>query len=278
MSLFQRQENRKHVLYSLLITLSLTYPLSRSHVKNIVRGFVGNERFYVSNQKTRGYLKEKEDCLILSPKAKRLVKSLPLELVVSKNGGEGRIRHEALLLRSLFLCLLHLQFSQIIEIRKQKRLENSSLIPDLILITDKGTLFIEVETGKQKVRSIASKIRKYKIDANNGTLIYFAYSENIPKHFLQDDFVQFINLQSHSLSEEIEKIVSKADQSVCLSEKEVIKESGDLPHLHTNPAYDYEKMRLELEEILNGEDSDSSNSSSQNAHQDSFEFPPEKTD
>lgn len=206
MPLFQKQNNRRQVLQSLLIALSFTNSLESKHIKSAVDGFVHNARFYVSNQKTRGYLKKQGDLLVLTPKAKRLVQSLPIELISNKRGGSKQISHETALIRSLFLCLLHLNFKDIKQIKKQKR--DSPYIPDLTIITETDNIFIEIDTGSQPIKTLQSKIKGFKAVVKEGTLIYFTNSAKTFDHFSQTLDVQFIYLQSPTLSQDIQKLAA----------------------------------------------------------------------
>ena len=207
-SLFQKQDNRRQVLESLLIALSFTSPLEPKHIKSIFSGFVYNKRFYISDQKKRRYLKKKDDLLSLTTKAKRRIHSHPIELIANRSGGDKKIGHEVALVRSLFLILLHLDFRDIKQIKKQKR-NHSPYTPDLTIITESDTLLIEVDTGSQPIKTLETKIKGYQAVDKVTTLIYFTNSARTYSHFTQNQSVQFIHLQSPTLSEDLQKLTTK---------------------------------------------------------------------
>jgi hypothetical protein len=205
--LFQKQSDQRHLLQSLLIALNFTSALESKYAQNAVNGFVYNKYFYINNQRIRGWLKKQGDLLYLSEKAKRLVQESDIDLITNKTGGDIKITHEALLVRSLFLCLLHLDFSNIVQIKKQKYYEGR-FIPDLTIITKTDTIFIEVDTGKQPVKTLESKIRGLQAQNPEATLIYFTSSDKHYSHFRLNPDVQFIYLDSPTLAQDILQLFS----------------------------------------------------------------------
>jgi hypothetical protein len=205
--LFHKQSDQRHLLQSLLIALNFTSALESKYAQNAVKGFVYNKHFYINNQQIRGWLKKQGDLLYLSEKAKRLVQESDIDLITNKTGGDIKISHEALLVRSLFLCLLHLDFSDIVQIKKQKYYEGR-YIPDLTIITRTDTIFIEVDTGKQPLKTLESKIRGLQVTNSEATLIYFTSSDKHYSHFSQNRAVQFIYLDSPTLAEDILQLFS----------------------------------------------------------------------
>ncbi len=211
--LFQKQEDRKHILESLLIALSFTSTLESKYVQSVVSGFVGNEQFYVNNQRIRGWFNKQGNLLLLTEKAKRLVQLSPFEIIVNRREVNRLTNHEVQLVRSLFLCLLHLDFAHIKQIKKQKVSDNSPYIPDLSIVTKTDTLLIEVDTGSQPFKTLETKIRGYKAYNMAGTLIYFTDSTT-DSHFSQSQGVQFINLKSPTLADDLQKLSSTSRQAI----------------------------------------------------------------
>jgi hypothetical protein len=250
--IFKLQTDHSHILQSFLMALNFTGDLEIRYVKSIVSGFVQSEVFYVSNQKVRGYLEQKGHYLSLSTKAKILIQSMPVKLVVSRSGGDIKTEHEVLLVRTLFLCLLHLSFGEIKAIRKQKRIENSLLVPDLTLVTQNCTLYLEVDTGKQPFKTVQAKIEAYKAIRKAGSVIYFSNSHDTSLHLLQHPLVQVIHLHSQIISQDIEKLTyrgslevsSETAEKLCKHKGELLYEKADSFDKDFQLPDDYEK-RLE---------------------------------
>jgi hypothetical protein len=285
--LFQKQQDHKHILQALLIALSFTSPLQPRYIQSIVNGFVHNSQFYVSNQKIRGWLNKQDRVMYLSEKATEMVQSCPFERIVNKKEVAKFIDHETLLVRSLFLCLLHLNFADIKQIRKQKYYE-SRYIPDLTIITKTSTLFIEVDTGNQPVQTLESKIRGFQAHSQEATLIYFTDSDKTYSYFAQSPGVQFIYLSSTTLSQDIEKLTAinphiaainsppspsfvstdveepadffphpphrkaiyKLADNVFVFDKSLVKETDNPSSTPLNSEADYEKSREEVIKLL----------------------------
>lgn len=249
MFLFQTQQRRGQVLESLLIALSFTGPLESKHIKSIITGFVQNERFYLSNQKTRGYLKKQEDLFKPTSRATRLVRSSAIELVTNRVGGDKKLKHEVLLVRSLFVCLLHLELKHIKRIAKQKR-SFSGYIPDLTIEAQTFTLLLEVDTGTQSISSIQTKIKNYHFRHQQGTLIYFTTSLKTYLHFQCNYFAQFIYLDSPTLEQDLKGIKVRhrkmcATDTIALFSK---KEESLISDNRTD--FDLETMRLQVIRLL----------------------------
>jgi hypothetical protein len=216
MALFQPQTDRRHILESFLIALSFASPFEPKDAQSVVSGFVHNEQFYVSNQKVRGWLYKQNGLLFLSEKAKQLVKSRPFEIVVNKKEVNRLIQHEVLVVRSLFLCLLHLNFTDIKQIKKQKYYENL-YIPDLTIITKTNTLFIEVDTGNQPIKTLEAKISGFQASKRGeATLIYFTNSDKNYSHFTCNPNVQFVYLPSSTLLQDMQNLIAANISNVAL--------------------------------------------------------------
>jgi hypothetical protein len=125
-AIFQPQTERHHLLQSLLISLSFTSPLKAVYVQSIVAGFVKNKQLYVSIQKFRGWLVKENGLILLSEKAQSFIRLCPFITSQSKLETSKQTYHDWLLTRTLFLCLLHLPFEEIVEIRKQKYYDTCS--------------------------------------------------------------------------------------------------------------------------------------------------------
>jgi hypothetical protein len=205
--IFQKQISPKeHILESLLITLSLTCPLDSRHVKSIIHGFVSNERFYVSNQKSRGWLQKRDYLLTLTTQARERINSTRLNILSNRVRGDTKLRHEILLARTLFTCLMHLDFKDIRQIKKQKQIRYSDYIPDLTFITNMGTFFVEADTGTERVQRLEAKIQGFQEQNITDTLIFFTASDTNYNYFKQQNRVQFIHLHSPTLSWDVQKL------------------------------------------------------------------------
>jgi hypothetical protein len=214
-NLFTKQNNPSQILESLLIALSFTSPLESRHIKSIIKGFVFNERFYINNQKQRGYLKSQaeNEKLILTPKAKRRAHSHLIELTANTKGGiGGQLEHEVLLSRSLFLCLLHLRLADIRQIKKQKRSDNN-FIHDLTIRTQNQTLCLEVDRGNQPASTLEAKINSFKFSQPEGQLIYFTDSSKTYSQFAFNPNATFIYLHSSTLQQDLLAISFKAESN-----------------------------------------------------------------
>jgi hypothetical protein len=266
MPIFKKQTERKHLLKSLLISLSFISPLESKHIKNIVTGFVYNERFYISNQKTRGYFQKQDDLLILTSKAKRAAQSSLIKLITNKTGGCRQLHHEVILARSLFLILLHLDFREIRHIKKQKH-EQNHYIPDLTITSETDTLYIEIDTGSQPFTTLESKIRGFKTFNPQIQLIYFTNSAKTYSHFNQIRDAQFIYLQSQTLSQDIENLTPSTSQMVSNLELEksvqnvfvdneslYYKNNENFSNTENNSYDDFAKKRQEALKLLNDYD------------------------
>jgi hypothetical protein len=206
--IFQTQIDRQHLLQSLLIALSFTSPLKGVYIQAIVAGFVKDAQDYVSNQKTRGWLIKQDGVMLLSEKAQTFVRLCQFNIVQSKSDTSKQTYHDLLLVRALFLCLLHLELEDILEIRKQKHYE-PRFIPDLTIIAKNQTLLIEVETGRQSLAIVEAKIKGLLAgnpDSQKFILIYFTDSPDTYSYFTETARqynVHFINLQSHTLAQDL---------------------------------------------------------------------------
>lgn len=208
--LFEKQPDRNHLLESFLIALSFTTQLESKYVKSIIQGFVHLERIYISNLKIRGWLREQNELLTLAPKAKRLVQLVSFEINANKKPSKQTM-HEILLVRSLFIILLHLNFKQIRQIKKQK-LEENGYIPDLIVTTQNHILYIEVDTGSEPISTIETKINDVCNLKPQVTLIYFTKQKSTYNHFAHKlSNVQFIYLLSPTISQDILKLTSNVN-------------------------------------------------------------------
>lgn len=208
--LFQPQNNLSQILDSLLIVLSLTSPLESKHVKTILHGFVCEERFYLNSQRRRGWLKKLNNGLLtLTPKAARRVQSNYIQLVANFKHKIGQIEHEVMLLRSLFLCLMHLNLSHVKEVKKQKR-NGTEYIHDLTITTPTDVLSIEVDLGSKPVESVEAKIQGFQARLHQrGTLIYFTTSAKIYFYFSAKPDIQFIYLRSPNVCQDMQRVISK---------------------------------------------------------------------
>jgi hypothetical protein len=206
--IFQRQPDRQHLLQSLLITLSFSPQLEAVHIQNIVAGFVQDAQNYVSTQKSRGWLLEQDGVIMPSDKSLRFVRLNKFISSQSKAELSKQTYHDLLLLRTLFLCLLHLNFEDIIEIKKQKYYQ-LQLIPDLTIVTQNLTLLIEVDRGKQPFSTLEAKIRRLQaIQAGKPafSVIYFTDSEKTYTYLTQNfkqSTVQCIYLPSPTLAQDL---------------------------------------------------------------------------
>lgn len=102
------------------------------------------------------------------------------------------------------------------QIRKQKYYE-ARFIPDLTIDTTTDTIFIEVDTGKQPVKTLESKIRGLQRANSQATLIYFTNSDKNYSHFCQNCDVQFIYFDSPTLAQDILQLFSTNQASTSLS-------------------------------------------------------------
>jgi hypothetical protein len=200
---FQKQTNFFHTIQSILIALSFTTSLENRDLRDIVRGLVTNDSLYISNLKIREYLQQKERYLSLTTKARHVVSKIPVEMIRNKTGGDTKIHHEIQLARTLFACLLHLNFQEIWHIKKQKAGEGQ-YFHDLTIAANNYTLLLEVDTGTQPIKTLEAKIQGFQEANNQETLIYFTssidtYNRCKNKH----SGVQFAYLQSPTLSEDI---------------------------------------------------------------------------
>lgn len=205
--IFQKQFYPKQILESLLISLNLTAPLEYKHVKDMLSGFVFNERYYINNQKNRGWLAKQNKTLTLTPRAKRRA-NFTAEIITNPRARGIQIEHEVILVHSLFLCLLHLSLEQVLVIKKQKR-HDSNYVHDLIIITRTDTLYLEIDTGSEPIRTLENKIRGMKNLNLDGTLIYFTSSPRTYSYLAHNSDVQIIYLSSPTLSEDILQLTSQ---------------------------------------------------------------------
>ncbi len=215
-SIFSRQNNPTQILESLLIALSFTPALESRHIKSIIKGFVFNERFYINNQKQRGYLRSQQEneLLVLTPKAKRRAHSHLIELTASTKGGVGgQLEHEVLLSRSLFLCLLHLRLADIRQIKKQKRSDNN-FVHDLTIRTQSQTLYLEVDRGNQPASTLEAKINSFKFSQAQGQLIYFTDSSKTYSQFIFNPDATFIYLPSPTLQQDLLALSCKEESKL----------------------------------------------------------------
>lgn len=198
--IFQTQTDRQHLLQSLLIALSFTPPLETVHIQSIVSGFVKDPQDYINVQKFRGWLVKEGDLLTLSEKARRFVHLCHFGISTNTKEISRQSSHDVLLVRCLFICLLHLQFSDVVEIRKQKYYDNR-FVPDLTVVTETQSLLIEIDRGKQPFTTLESKIRglqdRNDSENHNTILIYFTDSDKSYNYFTQ-------NKQSHSQNRQSE--------------------------------------------------------------------------
>jgi hypothetical protein len=203
--ILRRQTGKNHTLQSLLLALSFTSPLQTVYVQSIVAGFVQNVQFYIGIQKFRGWLAKQDGLILLTKQAQGFVRLSPFSLTQSKPDVSKQTYHELLLVRSLFLCLLHLNFDDITEIRKQKYYE-TRLIPDLTIVTEKRTLLIEIDRGKQPSKTLEAKIRELRTSNPDATIIYFTDAQKTYDYLTQSferSKVQCIHLQSPTLAQDL---------------------------------------------------------------------------
>jgi hypothetical protein len=206
--IFTRQGGRNHVLQSLLIALSFTPQLNAVHIQSILAGVVKDANNYISVQKSRGWLLTQDGAILLSDKSQRLVRLSKFTLSRSKADISRQTYHDLLLVRTLFLCLAHLKFEDIIEIRKQKYYDNK-FIPDLTIVTQTQTLLIEIDRGKQPFSTLESKVtglQQAQDSQQPFVIIYFTDSQKTYDYFSQnfDKFqVQCVYLPSTTLAQDI---------------------------------------------------------------------------
>lgn len=213
MLLFQPQQNPPQLLNSLLIALSFSAPLESRDVQEVIEGYTANTRFYLSNLKKSGYLKNRDGLLHLSAKARKRTEAAPFEMIFNRRGGIKLRNHEILLVRTLFLCLQHLDHQHIEFIRKEKP-DDGGLIPDLRIVTQTNNLYIEIDTGTQPLKVIENKLRKYQITGREEkTVIYFTNSKKHFDYFKQNSYAHFIFLRSPTLTGDILKLQSSKSNS-----------------------------------------------------------------
>lgn len=219
MPLFHKQQNHSQLLTSLIIALTFTTPLESKYVQTVIAGCSTNTRFYLSHLKKTGYVEDRQGLLHLSEKARLKIESLPFEITPNPRGVRKSGTHELLLIRTLFLCLLHLDLQNITQVQKEKP-NNRGQIPDLSIITKDYTLYIEVDTGSQPIKTIETKIQSYNLTGKDQkTVIYFTDSWSHFNYFKQKDYPQFICLQSPTIIEDILKL--KPDKHYPISSKYV---------------------------------------------------------
>jgi hypothetical protein len=203
--IFQPQTERHHLLQSLLIALSFTSPLQAVYVQSIIAGFIKDEQVYISIQKFRGWLVKRDGLILPSEKTESFLRLCPFTISQSKHEISKQTYHDLLLVRTLFLCLLHLPFEEILEIKKQKYYD-TRFIPDITIITRNLTLLIEIDRGKQAFKTLESKIRGLQESNAKATLIYFTDSEKTYS-YLTHNFerfkVQCIYLKSPTLAQDL---------------------------------------------------------------------------
>lgn len=206
--IFERQSERDHVLHSLLIALSFTPQLDAGHIQSILAGFVKDANNYISAQKSRGWLSGQDGAILLSDKSERLVRLSQFKILQSKPEISKQSYHDLLLVRTLFLCLVHLKFEEIVEIRKQKYYDNK-FIPDLTIVTQTQTLLIEIDRGKQPFSTLEDKVtglREAQESPQPFVIIYFTDSQKTYDYFNQNfdkSQVQCVYLPSPTLAQDI---------------------------------------------------------------------------
>jgi hypothetical protein len=200
---FAKQSSYGHLLQSALIALSFTTALESRDIRLVVTGLVRQDFLYVSNLKTRGWLRPKERYLLLTNKAQHLVKKAPVDLIRNKTGGDTKLHHEIQLTRALFACLVHLNLENVLQIKKQKG-NNSPYFHDLTIVGNNYTLQVEVDTGSQPIKTLEAKIQGFQEANGQDTLIYFTSSKDTYAHYQDNPHqVQFVYLQSSTLSQDI---------------------------------------------------------------------------
>lgn len=226
MFIFQSPKNNSLLLNSLLTALSFTPPLDSREFQAIIKGYTPNTRFYLSSLKRRGYVNDKNGLLYLSNKANRLVASLPFATVANSRGGIKLRNHNLLLIRTLFLCLQHLEHQQI-ELIEREKPKDKALIPDLTITTETDTLYIEIDTGSEAVKMIERKIRSYHLlsGEREGTVIYFTNFLNTFNHFKDNSYSQFILLKSPTLTQDILKLKYSKNSSTNQNPPKEIKDN-----------------------------------------------------
>lgn len=133
--MFAKQLGYGHFLQSALIALSFTTALESRDVRMVVTGLVRQDFLYVSNLKTRGWLRPKERYLYLTSKAQHLVSKSPVDLIRNKTGGDAKMHHEIQLTRALFACLVHLNLENVLQIKKQKGNGTTPYFHDLTIVS-----------------------------------------------------------------------------------------------------------------------------------------------
>lgn len=226
MSIFQPRPKNSLIINHFLTALSFTSNLESKDIQSILKGYTSTPRFYISSIHRRGYLKKNEEGVwYLTSKAKRRIGSMPFAMDSGRQTSGQRF-HEILLIRSLFLCLLHLDDTKIEVIYRQRRNQNNQ-IPDITIVTETKTLYIEVDTGKQTVKTLQNKIKKYELLNNNHnsqvTVIYFTNSPNTFNEF-QNSNLNFVFLKSPNLTQDLLSInfknsstISKTDTSTTIN-------------------------------------------------------------
>jgi hypothetical protein len=242
--IFQKQSYPRQILESLLVSLSLTAPLEYKQVKNMISGFVFNERYYINNQKNRGWLTKQDKTLVLTPRAKRRANFIA-ELITNPRARGGQIEHEIILIRSLFMCLLHLNLEQVLGIKKQKR-HDSHYVHDLIIITRTDTLYLEIDTGSEPIRTLEDKIKGMKALNLDGTLIYFTSSPRTYSYLIHNPDVQIIYLNSPTLKKDILQLTSQTsvilkNQVAATNSYPDVEQSGQNVFLNNSLLY-YDKQ------------------------------------
>jgi hypothetical protein len=201
---FTKQSSYGHFLQSALIALSFTTALESRDIRLIVTGLVRQDFLYVSNLKTRGWLRPRERFLYLTNKAQYLISKAPIDLIKNKTGGDAKINHEIQLARTLFACLVHLNLENVVQIKKQKRNGTTPYFHDLTIVGNNYTLQIEVDAGSQPSSTLEAKIKGFQEINPQDTLVYFTSSKNTYAHYQDNSHqVQFIYLQSPTLSQDI---------------------------------------------------------------------------
>lgn len=238
MYLFQRQTNRNQTIKALLTSLYLSIPLTIREVTQIVKGFVVYHKQYVSQLKARGYLKLKDQRLHLTRRAHQLVQSQPFELVWNKRKGMIQYNHQLQLVKTLFICLLHLNLPQISQILKEKF--NGSVAPDLCIKTESVNFLIEVDTGSQRAQTIQPKLNYYKNFTSSDCVIYFTNSSTIANRFTSHPTVHFVNLQSQNYIQYLLQLQPKPTQN-----RDTINNFKNLLIVDSTTKEEYKKLRRE---------------------------------